>query len=82
VLSGYVRPQLAEPLLPRFRRKIICVVQITVLIVALAPSVSVAAAEILCVGGLMLLAWSFTVDVVWLVSRRTGSAFEGLPPRR
>jgi phosphatidylglycerophosphate synthase len=82
VLSGYLRPQLAEPLMPRFRRKIICVVQMTVLIVALAPIASVMAAEILCFGGLMLLAYSFAVDFVWLVSRRTGPAFEGFPRRR
>ena len=35
VLSGTLWPHLASPLLPRFRRKVICVVQMTVLVVAL-----------------------------------------------
>ena len=72
VLAGTVWPHLTAPLLPRFRRKAICVVQMTVLVVALAPIVPAAAAQILCLGGLALLGYSFATDFVWLVSQRTG----------
>jgi phosphatidylglycerophosphate synthase len=68
VLSGYRWPQLAMPLLPLWRRKAICVVQFIVLIVALAPIVPAAAAQMLCLGGLALLCYSFAADVIWLVS--------------
>lgn len=71
VISGYLWPHLASPLLPRFRRKAICVVQMTVLVVALAPIVPATAAQILCLGGLALLGYSFASDFVWLVSWRT-----------
>ena len=51
VLSGCFWPQLALPLLPLWRRKAICVLQFAVLIVALAPIVPTAAAQMLCLGG-------------------------------
>jgi phosphatidylglycerophosphate synthase len=69
VLSGYVWPQLAMPLLPLWRRKVICVLQFAVLIVALAPMVSTAVAQTLCLGGLALLCYSFVVDLIWLASK-------------
>ena len=68
VLSGYWWPQLAMPLPPLWRRKAICVLQFTVLIVALAPIVPAAAAQMLCLGGLALLGYSFAADLIWLVS--------------
>ena len=71
VLSGYLWPNLASPLLPRFRRKAICVMQMTVLVVALAPILPATVAQILCLGGLALLGYSFASDFVWLVSQRT-----------
>jgi len=69
VLSGCLWPQLAMPLLPLWRRKAICVSQFTVLIVALTPIVPTAAAQMLCLGGLALLCYSFAVDLIWLVSK-------------
>jgi phosphatidylglycerophosphate synthase len=68
VLAGYWWPQLAMPLPPLWRRKAICVLQFTVLIVALAPIVPAAAAQMLCLGGLALLGYSFAADLMWLVS--------------
>jgi phosphatidylglycerophosphate synthase len=66
VLSGHLWPHLASPLLPLWRRKAICVVQMTVLIVALAPIVPATAAQMLCLGGLALLGYSFASDLMWL----------------
>jgi phosphatidylglycerophosphate synthase len=71
VLSGYFWPQLALPLLPLWRRKAICVLQFAVLIVALAPTVPTAAAQMLCLGGLALLCYSFAADLIWLASKRS-----------
>lgn len=77
VLAGYAWPHLASPLVPRWSRKAICVVQITVLIVALAPIVPVTAAQVLCLGGLALLAYSFAADFIQLVSGRTTRMRQG-----
>lgn len=67
-LSGYLWPRLAAPLFPARRRKAICVLQIAVLIVALAPIVPAAVAHLLCLGGLIALCYSFTVDLIWLIA--------------
>jgi phosphatidylglycerophosphate synthase len=69
VIAGYRWPQLAMPLLPLRRRKVICVLQFAVLIVALAPIVPTATAQALCLGGLALLCYSFAADLVWLVAK-------------
>jgi len=66
VFAGWLWPILAAPLLPRRRRKIICVIQGGVLIASLAPVVPGEVARCLCLAGLALLAYSFTADVVWL----------------
>jgi phosphatidylglycerophosphate synthase len=71
VLSGYFWPQLALPLLPLWRRKAICVLQFAVLIIALAPIVPTAAAQMLCLGGVALLCYSFAADLIWLASKRS-----------
>jgi phosphatidylglycerophosphate synthase len=69
VLSGCFMPRLAMPLLPRWRRKVICVLQFVVLTIALAPIVPTAAAQTLCLGGLALLCYSFAADLIWLAAR-------------
>jgi phosphatidylglycerophosphate synthase len=69
VLSGFLWPRLAMPLSPLWRRKAICVLQFTVLIVALAPMVPAAAARMFCLGGLALLCYSFAADLIWLTSK-------------
>ena len=66
VFAGWLWPILAAPLLPRRRRKVICVTQGGVLIASLAPVVPGEVARCLCLAGLALLAYSFTADVVWL----------------
>ncbi|MGH8699018.1 MAG: CDP-alcohol phosphatidyltransferase family protein, partial [Burkholderiales bacterium] len=62
---------LERPLPASTRRKAICVIQIVTLIVALAPIVSVAASTAIAGAGLVLLVYSFAVDVAWL-RRRAG----------
>jgi hypothetical protein len=57
------------PLLPLWRRKAICVFQVAVLIVALVPIAPTSAAQVLCLGGLALLCYSFAADLFWLASK-------------
>jgi phosphatidylglycerophosphate synthase len=76
VLSGCLWPRLAMPLSPLWRRKAICVLQFTVLIVALAPIVPAAAARMFCLGGLALLCYSFAADLIWLTSKSQPQSLE------
>jgi phosphatidylglycerophosphate synthase len=69
---GWLWPPLARDLPPSLRRKIICVVVITALLVALAPFVGAAWAGMICAAALVLLLSSFAMDCVWLlILRRT-----------
>jgi phosphatidylglycerophosphate synthase len=76
VISGYFWPHLTMPLLPLWRRKAICVLQFEVLIVALAPLVPTVAAQMLCLGGLALLCYSFAADLIWLASKSQSQSLE------
>ena len=71
--AGWLWPTLARPLPPSFRRKTICVLQIALLLAALAPAVGRSLAASLCLGGLLLLGYSFAADGViqlgWLHGR-------------
>jgi phosphatidylglycerophosphate synthase len=69
VLASCAWPRLAMPLLPLWRRKAICVLQVGVLIVALIPIAPTSATQVLCLGGLALLCYSFAADLIWLASR-------------
>ena len=66
VLAGLVWPMLGLPLPPSYRRKAVCVVLILALLAALAPP-AVPGAPWLCLGGLLLLVYSFAVDIVQLL---------------
>ena len=76
LLSGLLRyifvmaarhwPWLAAPLPQSFRRRSICVVQIIALLVSLAPPTGLVTAQFLCLGGLVLLLYSFAADCVLL----------------
>jgi len=68
VLAGRAWPVLATPLAPSFRRKAICVAEIIVLLVALAPPVRPVMAELLCLSGLIVLGYSFAADTVQLLT--------------
>lgn len=66
--AGLGWPWLARPLPPSWRRKAVCVMQIVVLLAALAPVGSREMSSALCGIGLALLALSFGADV-WRLAR-------------
>lgn len=81
VAAGRLWPVLAAPLPQSQRRKGVCVGVIVVMLVALAPPVTPMMARWLCLGGLLLLAYSFAADGLQLVLRSRGDApAAGLPP--
>ena len=68
VAAGVILPWMARALPSSRRRQAICVVQITALIIALAPIVPAPLSVALCAVSLALLVWSFWVDVAWLAA--------------
>jgi phosphatidylglycerophosphate synthase len=68
VVAGWVWPLLAAPLPPSFRRKAICVAEIIVLLIALAPPVGPGLGGALCLGGLIVLVYSFAADTIQLLA--------------
>ena len=67
VAAGWIWSALTAELPPRFRRKTVCVVQGIALILCLAPIVPPELVLPVAAGALALLAYSFAVDVVWLI---------------
>ncbi len=65
--AALVRPALGAELPDSFRRKVVCVVQGVVLLVALGPIIPPAMATAVLAAGLAALAYSFAVDVRWLL---------------
>ena len=61
---------LNRPLPERFRRKTVCVWQIVTLLVAILPPVTNLFASTTLATALILLVWSFYLDVRWLYQRR------------
>lgn len=61
-----VLPWLRQPLPPRKRRQIVCVIQAAILALCLNPLLLPPWTVLLSAGGLALLTLSFAVDVVWL----------------
>jgi phosphatidylglycerophosphate synthase len=70
VLAGLVLPPLRAELPPSLRRKAVCVFQIAVPGVLLLPVVQPPATVALAAVALALLAWSFLVDIRWLLTAR------------
>ncbi|MGY6586888.1 MAG: CDP-alcohol phosphatidyltransferase family protein [Wenzhouxiangella sp.] len=73
--AGFYLPWMARDLPERFRRKLVCVIQLAVLIVAVSP-VGLAAdgwREGLLAFALLALSLSFGADVRWLYRNRPGS---------
>lgn len=69
VMAGFAVPALRADLPPSFRRKAICVVQISALIFLLFPLAPTALLIPVSAGAALLLAWSFAVDIIWLMKR-------------
>lgn len=67
VAAGRIWPFMAAPLPPSRRRQTVCVIQITALLVCLAPFVPAPQSAWLAAIALLLLAASFAVDTVWLL---------------
>ncbi|RIY02016.1 CDP-alcohol phosphatidyltransferase family protein [Aureimonas flava] len=70
VVWGALDPRLARPLAPSLRRKTVCVLQIALLCFALLPPVDPPLSEGVVLAALVLLAWSFAVDIRALRSVR------------
>lgn len=68
VVAGRVWPVLAAELRPSQRRRVVCVVQGVALLIALVPIVSANLATLLTGAALILLTWSFAIDIVWLLN--------------
>lgn len=79
VVAGWLWPPLAAPLPPSQRRKAVCVILTLALLAALAPPVGPTAARWLCLGGLVLLTYSFGADCLRLAARgsRGGAGLTG-----
>ena len=71
VVAQVLAPVLRAPLPESRRRKTVCVLQIAVLILCLAPVVPLAASAVIAAASIVVLAWSFAVDTVWLLRRRS-----------
>ncbi len=72
-LSGRIWPWLAAPLPPSWRRKAICVADAALLIAAITPVLPAWGSWACCFTGLILLIYSFSVDIAWLVGRSCSS---------
>jgi phosphatidylglycerophosphate synthase len=70
IAAGWVLPWLKGPLPDRFSRKVVCVIQIGVLVAMLSPIVQPPVSEGLAVAATLLLIWSFALDIVWLARHR------------
>lgn len=80
VAAGTLAPWLRRPLPPRWRRQAVCVVQIVVLLLVVAPLLPASASAPLAFAGLLVLAASFAVDIAWL-ARRARMPLEAELPR-
>jgi len=74
VAASWIWPALAADLPPSQRRKVVCVVQSVVLLVALGPIIPAPVAVAVTAAGLAALTYSFAVDVRWalLAGRAAG----------
>jgi phosphatidylglycerophosphate synthase len=66
VAAAVVLPWLRRPLPESRRRKTVCVLQILSLLIALTPYLPRPWSEAVAAAGLLLLGYSFLVDIVWL----------------
>lgn len=67
--AGLVIERLRRPLPASSRRKTACIVQLVTLVVALGPIIAAPIAVIVAAAGLVLLVFSFALDVIWLLRK-------------
>lgn len=70
VVAGWHFTWLQSTLSESLRRKTICVWQITALLLALTPWTPPVATQLLALSALLLLVYSFSVDIFWLYQQR------------
>ena len=70
VLAGAFLPALRADLPPALRRKAVCVLQIATLSLLLLPGVVPPVSAAIAGGAFAALAWSFAVDIRWLLAAR------------
>ena len=71
--GALIWPWLSNPLPDNFRRKLVCVVQVAVLLIALVPFVTEPVRLALLAVALLALAISFVIDIAWLLKNRRAS---------
>lgn len=69
VLASVAWPALQADLPDAFRRKVICVIQISVLVALIFPWTPLALATPMVIGAALVLVWSFVIDILWLIRR-------------
>ncbi|HYP85512.1 CDP-alcohol phosphatidyltransferase family protein [Variovorax sp.] len=79
VAAAWAWPWMARPLPPSLRRKTVCVVQITCLIVCLGPIITRPWSQAVAAASLGLLLLSFAADVRWLSRQRQRPSLLGDP---
>lgn len=70
VAAAWALPWMNQPLPPSLRRKTVCVWQIVTLLVAIVPPTPAVFTSVTLATALVLLTWSFFLDVYWLYKRR------------
>ncbi|MFD1881247.1 CDP-alcohol phosphatidyltransferase family protein [Paracoccus pacificus] len=70
VAAAAVWPWLLDPLPESRRRKVICVLQLAILVLLQVPGLSGDAAILLARAALAAVLWSFFADIMWLRARR------------
>lgn len=71
IAASGLLPWLAAPLPERFGRKLVCVVQVAVLIALQVPILPAVPAQWIAVGAVAALLWSFGRDTLWLWRHKT-----------
>ncbi|MBR0558312.1 CDP-alcohol phosphatidyltransferase family protein [Ciceribacter sp. L1K23] len=74
VLAQYPLPRLKDPLPPSYRRKLVCVIQVSVLCIILVPGIDPPVSSWLAAAALLLLTYSFVVDSYYLLRPREHNA--------
>lgn len=70
VAATWAWPWMNQPLPPSLRRKTVCVWQVVTLMVAIVPPAPSLLISVSLATALLLLTWSFFLDVFWLYQRR------------
>ncbi|WP_417691076.1 CDP-alcohol phosphatidyltransferase family protein [Roseibium sp.] len=74
VLTSCFAARLRNPLPPSFRRKLVCVIQVAALCFALVPFVTSPVSDLISATALVLLSYSFAVDITSLLTRQAAQA--------